>query len=229
MQAVGSKVFSTNSGIRSFNTKPESMVFRMGLFDFLKNHTTPEGNVSDSLDTFPEQGKRAETSLGQTTSDAVCSSSDAESVPPNTVTAQESNQENNVIDKELAAFLQKIDKVYDSGNTLLVREDPAWYARQFAGRIGHVHLKDMKPAGPGDRGADVDLYGNRMACAPIGTGTVDFDAVLTALEDGGYHGLLTVEFIVGPDKDYPKSLRGSRLYAEQLLAKTRDTASRHGG
>ena len=55
------------------------------------------------------------------------------------------------------------------------------------------------------------------------------DAVLTALEDGGYHGLLTVEFIVGPDKDYPKSLRGSRLYAEQLLAKTRDTASRHGG
>ena len=26
-----------------------------------------------------------------------------------------------------------------------------------------------------------------------------------------------------------KSLRGSRLYAEQLLAKTRDTASRHGG
>ena len=112
MQAVGSKVFSTNSGIRSFNTKPESMVFRMGLFDFLKNHTTPEGNVSDSLDTFPEQGKRAETSLGQTTSDAVCSSSDAESVPPNTVTAQESNQENNVIDKELAAFLQKIDKVY---------------------------------------------------------------------------------------------------------------------
>ncbi len=133
---------------------------------------------------------------------------------------------------DLKAVLDRILEmmlVYDSGNTLLVREDPAWYARQFAGRIGHVHLKDMKPAGPGDRGADVDLYGNRMACAPIGTGTVDFDAVLTALEDGGYHGLLTVEFIVGPDKDYPKSLRGSRLYAEQLLAKTRDTASRHGG
>ena len=133
---------------------------------------------------------------------------------------------------DLKAVLDRIPEmmlVYDSGNTLLVREDPAWHARQFAGRIGHVHLKDMKPAGPGDRGADVDLYGNRMACAPIGTGTVDFDAVLTALENGGYHGLLTVEFIVGPDKDYPKSLRGSRLYAEQLLAKTRDTASRHGG
>lgn len=133
---------------------------------------------------------------------------------------------------DLKAVLDRIPEmmlVYDSGNTLLVREDPAWYARQFAGRIGHVHLKDMKPAGPGDRGADVDLYGNRMACAPIGTGTVDFDAVLTALEDGGYHGLFTVEFIVGPDKDYPKSLRSSRLYAEQLLAKARDAASRHGG
>lgn len=127
---------------------------------------------------------------------------------------------------DLKAVLDRIPGtmlVYDSGNTILVREDPAWYARQFAGRIGHVHLKDMRFAKAEDPGVDLDLYGNKMACAPIGTGTVDFNAVLTALKDIGYHGLLTVEFIVGPDKDYPKSLQDSLLYAEQLLAQTKDT------
>lgn len=106
------KGFSTNIVIRSFNaTKLESMVFRMGLFDFLKNHATPEENVPDSLDALPEQEKKSEAFSERTASAAVYSSSGAERTP-DTVMARDPRQESDVVDKELAAFLQEIDKLY---------------------------------------------------------------------------------------------------------------------
>lgn len=118
--------------------------------------------------------------------------------------------------KEVLDAVPGLELVYDSGNMVLVGDDPVAYYDTFAERTGHIHLKDMRLASKADMAADVALDGTKMTCAPTGTGMVDLKEVMRHVRDHGYEGYLTVEFAVDKDNDYRKSLIRSREFLEEL-------------
>lgn len=116
-----------------------------------------------------------------------------------------------------------LELVYDSGNMVLDGEDPVKYAGQFAGRIGFVHLKDVRvlegaPKGKGECMRD----GTLTQTVPTGTGMIDLKGVVSRLLQDGYTGGMTVEFAKNPERSYLDSLRCSREYVEKLLTKNEE-------
>jgi inosose dehydratase len=91
---------------------------------------------------------------------------------------------------EIEALLAHTDVgiCYDTGHALVGGGDPIEVMRMCAGRIEHVHLKDVDPsklALPLDRAWEDGIF-----CA-FGEGAVDFDAVLAEL--GGYDAWTVLE------------------------------------
>lgn len=122
--------------------------------------------------------------------------------------------------KELKKVLDAVpglEVVYDSGNMVLVGEDPVIYYDTFADKTGHIHLKDMRLATDADMFADIASDGTKMTGAPTGTGMIDLKKVMEHVRAYGYDGYLTVEFAVDEDNDFRKSLIRSRKYLEGLL------------
>ncbi len=77
--------------------------------------------------------------------------------------------------------------------------DPAAFAREFAARIFHVHLKDSKRRLDGRRSLlgshlDFDHPERGWTFASLGRGDVDFDALIRALNQIGYEGPLSIEW-----------------------------------
>ena len=121
---------------------------------------------------------------------------------------------------ELAAILEQapdLEVVYDSGNMILVHEDPVEYFKEFAGRTAHIHLKDIMKAPEGMRGAEIGEDGTPFTAAPAGTGIVDMPALIREIKNSGYEGYLTVEYAKHRDNDWLDSLKASREYYEALL------------
>lgn len=84
----------------------------------------------------------------------------------------------------------------DTGNFLLVNQDPADAARDLAALAAYVHLKDFRALRPGEEAAESysALDGSRYAGTAIGDGAVDLPAVLARLRDAGYDGWLSIEY-----------------------------------
>ncbi|MQA78586.1 MAG: TIM barrel protein [Streptosporangiales bacterium] len=84
----------------------------------------------------------------------------------------------------------------DSGHFHAGGADPAAYAARHAGRINHVHVKDVHDAvlrrAEADRDPDLEGWWAGLAC-PLGTGDVGLGSFLSALWDAGYAGWLVVE------------------------------------
>ena len=99
----------------------------------------------------------------------------------------------------------------DTGHAAFAGADPAALARRHAGRIVHVHCKDVRApvlAAVRERDASfLDAVVEGVFTVP-GDGAVDFPAVLGALGRSGYGGWLVVEAEQDPDKANP------RAYAE---------------
>lgn len=119
--------------------------------------------------------------------------------------------------KEILDSVPGLELVYDSGNVILVGEDPIAFLDTFRDRIGYVHLKDMRKAPAGSMMIDLAQDGTPMSSAPTGTGLVDLHAVMDKLAEIGYQGGVTVEFFVDDDRIYGKSLVRSREYVEKLI------------
>jgi inosose dehydratase len=66
----------------------------------------------------------------------------------------------------------------DTGHLILGGGDPPALVREYAGRIPHVHLKDVTADG---------------TFVPLGHGVLDLDGVLEALREQDYDGWLMVE------------------------------------
>ena len=84
----------------------------------------------------------------------------------------------------------------DTGHLLIGGTDPADIARQAAGRIGHVHLKDVRErvAQQVTSGAISYTDGVRAGLyQPLGQGDVDVPAVVTALNASDYQGWYVLE------------------------------------
>ncbi len=78
---------------------------------------------------------------------------------------------------------------FDTGNAFLAGNDPVEYLRDVAGRVVHVHVKDI-PAWQGHLRGKVT--GTRVGVA-VGDGEIDLPGVVAVLAQNGYRGVLSVE------------------------------------
>ena len=102
----------------------------------------------------------------------------------------------------------------DTGHFTLGGADPATYARTYAARLGHVHIKDIRhavvqtarlayasgPPRPGETGLDItdqaddalETWWADVAC-PLGQGDVPLEPFLAQLRSNGYTGWYVIE------------------------------------
>jgi inosose dehydratase len=98
--------------------------------------------------------------------------------------------------EELAALLERTDVgiCFDTGHALVGGGDPVEVARLCAGRIEHLHLKDVDSEVLARvRSGELDLdqaWAGGLFC-PFGEGAVDFGAVMREL--AGYEGWVVLE------------------------------------
>lgn len=105
----------------------------------------------------------------------------------------------------------------DTGNFLLVNENPVDAIRIVAPLAGNVHFKDFRAAKPEETDHVYEgLNGARVVGTAIGEGDVDLPAVVKLLADAGYDGFLTVEYegVEDPDTAMPRSVAYARGVAK---------------
>ena len=110
---------------------------------------------------------------------------------------------------------------YDTGHFTFSGEDPLDILREFPDRIGHVHLKDVRPevlkkAAEG-RWSFLKSVREGVFTVP-GDGSIDFKAVFEELDRSGYEGWLLVEAEQDPARANPfQYAKMARSYIGQLL------------
>ena len=99
-----------------------------------------------------------------------------------------------------------VSLLFDSGHFAYCGENPTELVKRHAGRIKHVHLKDIRP----DVVARVReerlsfLEGVRQGAFTIpGDGCVEFDPIFQVLAESGYEGYMVVEAEQDPAKANP--------------------------
>jgi L-ribulose-5-phosphate 3-epimerase len=99
---------------------------------------------------------------------------------------------------------------FDPANFILYgSDDPLAAARALAPAVSIMHAKDGTPSGrPGE------VWGEDV---PLGTGNVDFAAVIRALEQGGFRGAIIVEREAGNNR--LGDIAAAKTLLENLLAK----------
>jgi inosose dehydratase len=99
---------------------------------------------------------------------------------------------------EIAAFLERTDVplCLDTGHAVVGGGDPLELARTYAGRIAHLHLKDVDASRLAQvRAAEVSLeqaWGAGIFCA-FGEGVVDLRGVLALPELQDFEGWIVLE------------------------------------
>ena len=84
----------------------------------------------------------------------------------------------------------------DTGHLSIGGTDPVEFARDYASRVGHVHLKDVDTAIAGRFNAGEYTLMEAVQHGlfqPLGEGDVAIDQVVGLLEDAGYQGLYVIE------------------------------------
>lgn len=100
----------------------------------------------------------------------------------------------------------KVWLLYDTGHFAFSSEDPVAAIKRYIGRIGHVHLKDLRSEVFEEvRTRDMSfLDAVRAGVFTVpGDGNVDFPAVFRVLEDANYNGWIVVEAEQDPAKAHP--------------------------
>ncbi|MCI1305977.1 MAG: myo-inosose-2 dehydratase [Lachnospiraceae bacterium] len=95
---------------------------------------------------------------------------------------------------------------FDTGHFTFAHEDAAKAAKEFGPRIGHVHLKDIRPDKMEEAYREGFWFRRAVleGCFTIpGDGCVDFPAVFAALRGAHYEGWLVVEAEQDPAKANP--------------------------
>ncbi len=83
----------------------------------------------------------------------------------------------------------------DTGNFLLVGQDPVAAARELAEYVVLAHLKDMRVAGADETGHRFEIPdGTVLTGSAVGDGLVNLPAVLDVLREAGYAGWLSLEY-----------------------------------
>jgi len=86
--------------------------------------------------------------------------------------------------------------LYDSGHFAFAGEDPVTALKKFVGRVGHVHLKDVRSAARQRAKQEdmsfLDAVRSGVFTVP-GDGSIDFPAIFKILDEAGYKGWMVVE------------------------------------
>lgn len=106
------------------------------------------------------------------------------------------------IDRIMAAT--RINLCPDTAHVTAGGGNPADVIRRYAGRVVYAHLKDFR-ADP-------------FAFLPLGTGDVDFEGVLNALDAAGHDGWVSVE-LDSYEGDPAEPARQSRAFLDDLVAR----------
>ncbi|MGH7266040.1 MAG: myo-inosose-2 dehydratase [Candidatus Rokuibacteriota bacterium] len=121
------------------------------------------------------------------------------------------------IDHLMAVTGPSVGLLLDTGHLAYAGGDVLAVARRHAGRLAHVHCKDIRPAvlAEARRGDSsfLDAVVAGVFTVP-GDGAVDYPALMRALADGGYAGWLVVEAEQDPATAHP--LTYARLGFETL-------------
>lgn len=105
---------------------------------------------------------------------------------------------------------------FDTGNFLLVDDDPNEAIDKLKDHVSHVHFKDFMKADDSVEGhVYTSLSGQRYVGKVPGEGSVDLKYILTALKRNGYDGWLTVEY-EGNEEQKEGSIRSINNLAEIL-------------
>lgn len=113
-----------------------------------------------------------------------------------------------------------VSLLYDSGHFAYSGEDPVAMVKKYAGRIKHVHLKDIRPEMVKKvKAEDMSfLDGVRQGAFTIpGDGCIDFDSIFKILEENSYSGYMVVEAEQDPAKANPLeyAIRARKYIAEK--------------
>jgi inosose dehydratase len=123
------------------------------------------------------------------------------------------------IDRLMASTGPEVQLLLDTGHLTAAGGDPVATARRHAGRIAHVHCKDVRrDVLARAKAADLPFLEavlEGMFTVP-GDGMVDFAAVLAALAEGRYQGWLVVEAEQDPARAHP--LTYARMGHDHLAA-----------
>jgi inosose dehydratase len=127
------------------------------------------------------------------------------------------------IDRLMALTSPEVGLLLDTGHLTFAGGDPALAARQHAGRIVHVHCKDIRRAMLGEAKArDLPFLAAVLegVFTVPGDGCVNYPAVLKPLAVAGYAGWLVVEAEQDPAKAHP--LTYARIGYENLARLARE-------
>lgn len=99
-----------------------------------------------------------------------------------------------------------VSLLYDTGHFAYCGADPLEMVQKYAGRIKHVHLKDIRPdivKKVKEEGLSF-LEGVRLGAFTVpGDGCIDFEPIFRILEETGYEGYMLVEAEQDPAKANP--------------------------
>jgi len=111
--------------------------------------------------------------------------------------------------------------LYDTGHFAYCGVDPLKMAQKHVARIGHVHLKDIRPdvvRRVREEGLSF-LEGVRLGAFTVpGDGCIDFDPIFRVLDESGYRGYMVVEAEQDPAKANP--LRYAMMARQFIREKT---------
>lgn len=113
-----------------------------------------------------------------------------------------------------------VSLLFDTGHFTYCGADPYEMAVKYAGRIKHVHLKDIRREIVEKVKAEnlSFLDGVRMGAFTVpGDGCIDFDPIFRVLEESGYEGYMLVEAEQDPAKANPLeyALKARKFIAEK--------------
>ena len=109
----------------------------------------------------------------------------------------------------------------DTGHSAFAGVDPLELARAYADRIGHVHMKSVRPevvSRVREEGLSFQDAVELGVFTVPGDGAVDFRPILEVLADAGYQGWLVVEAEQDPNKANPlEYAKKARAYLADVL------------
>jgi inosose dehydratase len=109
----------------------------------------------------------------------------------------------------------------DTGHIAFAGDDPLDLARAYADRIGHVHMKSVRPevvSRVREEGLSFQEGVELGVFTVPGDGAIDFRPILEALADAGYEGWLVVEAEQDPNKAVPlEYAKRARAYLADVL------------
>ena len=100
----------------------------------------------------------------------------------------------------------KVYLLYDSGHFAFSEEDPVAALKKYIGRVGHVHLKDLRKDVFADVKAKESPFLDAVRAGVFtvpGDGVIDFPSIFKILEDNDYRGWMVVEAEQDPAKANP--------------------------